>query len=91
MNIAFASCAELMVEAKRTQSLKKRLRIAGELQRRHDELNMRPGYGKVWWVYAGEKIVNEGWRLVKRECWYTIPRQDFRLLFAMMFGDSRSR
>jgi len=50
MNIFLASSAELYREHRRTASARKKQRIAAELQRRHDELNCRPGYRKkAWW------------------------------------------
>jgi len=51
MKFALASTADLYREHRRTPSKRKRERIAGELQRRHDELNSRPGYPRSWWVW----------------------------------------
>lgn len=41
MNLLFASTAELYAEHRRTASPKKKLKIAAELQRRHDETYTR--------------------------------------------------
>jgi hypothetical protein len=51
MKVQLSSSAELYAEHRRTESRRKRERIAAELQRRHDELNCPPGFQKDrWWM-----------------------------------------
>jgi hypothetical protein len=69
MNIFLASTADLYAEHRRTQSRRKKEKIANELQRRHDEHYSRPGHGNDWFTYQGSKFG-----------WVNIPRFDFRLL-----------
>lgn len=81
MNVTFASTADLYAEHRRTQSRRKKLRIARELQRRHDELNTRPGYGNSWWQYAETIVVEHDGVLTTRSApWQPVARYDFELL-----------
>jgi hypothetical protein len=55
MNIFLASTADLYAEHRRTQSRRKREKIAAELQRRHDELLIPAGMSRdKWWQPTGE-------------------------------------
>jgi hypothetical protein len=69
MKLSLASTAELYREHRRTQSRRKKEKIADELQRRHDEQN---GGEYVWGAYLN--LLGGG------EQWVLFCRYDFRLL-----------
>ena len=77
MNIFLASTADLYAEHRRTQSRRKREKIAAELQRRHDALN---GGSLVWRVWEG-MILTEGDKVLGPSGgrWRTIQRFNFAL------------
>jgi hypothetical protein len=62
MNILLASTADLYAEHRRTESRRKREKIAAELQRRHDAMYARPGYGNTWAFWEGLN----GWHPTQR-------------------------
>jgi hypothetical protein len=72
MKLSLASTAELYAEHRRTGSTRKRQRIAAELQRRHDEIMCRPGYGNTWWTWQGPPMG-----------WVRIPRVEFAIVLPL--------
>jgi hypothetical protein len=74
MNLYLASTAELYAEHRRTESAKKNLKIAAELQRRHDEQYSRPGLPLSWFCWEGYGSPGT-W-----DGWFEMFRYDFRFL-----------
>jgi hypothetical protein len=81
MRVSLASTADLYREHRRSQSAKKKSKVAAELQRRHDEQNYRPGYPGTWWQWEGFVLL-DGERVVSTSGghWQQITRFDFSLL-----------
>jgi hypothetical protein len=82
MKLSLASTAELYREHRRTQSRRKKERIAGELQRRHDEQNCPPGMfpRDRWFVPNGEKIVRTPMGPRVETVYYSIRRYEFAIM-----------
>lgn len=83
MNFALSSTAELYREHRRTLSAKKKLRIADELQRRHDEQNCPRGFfpRDRWYTYSDQRWrYNYDGRAVLDDVFCEFRRFDFRLM-----------
>jgi hypothetical protein len=76
MKLSLASTAELYREHRRTQSRRKKEKIADELQRRHDEQNG----GVTWRVFDGYEWSRHDRRLYAT--YLQIQRYNFRLLLS---------